>query len=429
MLTQIRRTFRKEGFARGAATLMTGTAVAQAIPIAISPILTRLFTPADYGVFALYAALVAWLSTAAAGRYEMAVMLPETEADADALVVLSALLAACFSFVLLIIIWFAHDWVAGVLGQPEIAPWLFLLPVSVMLTAVYNALNYWLNRRRNFRRMSANRVLQSGLGGGLQIAFGISRLGALGLILGQLIGVVITTAQIAFSFMKAMSSEKASLRQRLPHLMHRYRNHPAHLLPSHLIGATALQLPVFAVTFLYGTAIAGLYAFAYRLMVLPTSVIANALGDVYRQRASVSHRERGEFRSLFLITLGTAAAIGLGPLIISLIFAPALFAFVFGEEWRVAGDYARILAVATYFQFVFVPVDKGAIIVGATRYIFFWHLSRLICFSAVFLSSWLAGLSIEHSLMLFVLSNIVLYTADGVVEYRLSRSRAAKGKS
>ncbi len=428
MLSQIRRTFRKDGFARGAVTLMTGTAVAQAIPIAISPILTRLFTPEDYGIFALYAALVAWLSTAAAGRYEMAVMLPETDEDADALVVLSAILAASFSLVLFVIALFARDWIAGLLGQPEIAPWLFLLPLSVTLTAIYNALNYWLNRRRNFRRMSSNRVLQSGLGSGLQIALGTARFGALGLILGQLFGVLITTVQISLSFLKALSPGATSIRQRLPDLMRRYRNHPAHLLPSHLIGATALQLPVFAMSFLYGTATAGLYAFAYRLMVLPTSVIANALGDVYRQRASVSHREHGEFRRLFLATLATTAAIGIFPLLVSLVFAPALFAFVFGEPWRVAGEYARILAVATYFQFVFVPVDKGAIIVGATRYIFAWHLFRLVCFAGTFSASWIFSLSIEQTLILFVVSSIVLYMTDGVVEFRLSRMQTTEGK-
>jgi len=43
----------KSEFAKNVLTLMTGTTIAQAIPIAISPILTRIYTPEDFGVFAL----------------------------------------------------------------------------------------------------------------------------------------------------------------------------------------------------------------------------------------------------------------------------------------------------------------------------------------------------------------------------------------
>lgn len=422
MADHIRRLLRKDGFARGAITLMTGTTLAQAIPIAISPILTRLFTPEDYGVFALYTALVAFLSTGAAGRYELAIMLPESDDDADALVVLSAAIAAGFSLVLLVIVLFARDVIAEALGQARIAPWLFLLPVSVALAASYNALNYWLNRRRNFRRMSTNRVLQAGLGGALQIGFGASRIGGLGLILGQFLAVMVTTGQIAASFLRQLGPHQwTTLPDRLRTLIIRYKNHPTHLLPSHLIGAAALQLPLLAVSGLFGATTAGLYAFAYRLMVLPTSVIASALGDVYRQRASVAYRETGDFRRLFLLTLVTTAAIGAVPVVIFIIIAPTLFAVIFGEPWRVAGDYARILAVAAYFQFVFTPVDKGALIVGATRYILAWHVLRLIGIAGVFLAGWLFSLEVEKTLAMFVIVNIFVYLLDGIVEYRLSR--------
>ncbi len=217
---------------------MTGTTIAQAIPIAISPVLTRLFTPADYGVFALYGALVGFLSAAATGRYELAVMLPEHEEDADALVVMSALVAGAFALVLFLLVVVGRDWAADRLGHPEISPWLFLVPVSVFLVGCYNALNYWLNRNRDFRRMSANRMLQSGIGGGLQLSLGSFGVGAAGLIMGQFVAVGVTTLQIAVKFIRDVRARGMQrLGERMKRLFVLYINHPKHLLPAHWIGA------------------------------------------------------------------------------------------------------------------------------------------------------------------------------------------------
>ncbi len=42
---------------------MTGTTIAQAIPVAISPILTRLYSPDDFGVLALFMSIPLIFST------------------------------------------------------------------------------------------------------------------------------------------------------------------------------------------------------------------------------------------------------------------------------------------------------------------------------------------------------------------------------
>lgn len=403
---------------------MTGTTIAQAIPIAISPILTRLYEPTDYGVFALFVALVAFLSAAATGRYELAVMLPDTDDDADALVVLSAAIAAGFSAVLFAVVLLWRDWIASRLGHPEIAAWLFLVPMSVFVTGCYNALNYWLNRQKQYRRMSTNRMLQSGLGSVLQLGMGAARLGVTGLIIGHFIGVFVTAGLLAYGFVRSLAKRPVGdLKGRIRHLAARYRSHPYHLLPAQWIGAAALQLPVLAISALFGSATVGFYALASRIVFLPSILIANAMGDVYRQRASVLCRQNGEFRRLFLVTLGTAAVLAAVPAVVLFLIAPDLFALVFGEPWRAAGDYARILVVAAFFQFVFTPVDKGALIVGATRYIMAWHILRLTSFVAAILAGWGFSLSVEKTLMLFVAANVLLYVIDGMVEYRLAGLR------
>jgi O-antigen/teichoic acid export membrane protein len=416
------RNFGSSGFFADAATLAIGTTIAQVIPIAALPILARLFSPQDFGLFAVFAALVAVLATGASARYELAIILPDKEEDADALVIASAIISFLFSLILLFIALIASTPIANLLGKPQLGPFFLLVPLAVALTATYSALNFWLNRARNFKRMSANRIAQATLVNGSSLVLGFANVGVGSLLFGQLIGLFGTTVVLLYSFLRKKSFGMIScLILRSFQLLRTYKNHPQYLLPSHLIGTVAMYTPVLALSVLYGAAAVGYYFVAYRLVSLPTTIVAGAIGDVYRQRASVAYRNNGDFRGLFLTTLGTCVAIGIIPAILVAFTAPDVFALVLGEEWRISGEYAQFLVIAAYFQFIATPVDKGALIVGATRYIFVWHLLRLFAFTIVFGAGYYASLPISHVLMLFVGANIAVYGLDIFIEHQLSR--------
>ncbi|MBF4218060.1 lipopolysaccharide biosynthesis protein, partial [Vibrio anguillarum] len=123
-----------KSFSKNVLTLMTGTGIAQAIPIAIIPILTRMFSPEDFGLLALYAACVSILGVVATGRYEIAIMLPKDDEDARLLLQLSMLVALFFSLLISIPISIWNAQIARFLGNEDIAVWLYLVPVSVLFT-------------------------------------------------------------------------------------------------------------------------------------------------------------------------------------------------------------------------------------------------------------------------------------------------------
>jgi O-antigen/teichoic acid export membrane protein len=406
-------------------TLMTGTTIAQALSIAIGPILTRLYAPEDFGVWALYMAIVGVISAAATARYELAVVLPENDKDADALVVLSVLIATSFSLFTLMVVAVFNGPITKLLGNTALSPWLYAVPIGIFLTGAYNALNYWLNRHSRYNTMSQNRVLQTGIAGSTNIWLGWSNWGAAGLISGTIFAQAVTTAMLGKQFMTNRGStplSKTILRQ-CTELAVRYKHHPMHLLPAQWIGAAALQIPVFVISNAFGFAITGFYFMATRMISMPTLLIADAIGDVYRQQASVAYRERGQFRVLFFKTLTQSFIIAVVPFIALFVFAPNLFAFVFGEPWRVAGEYARILSVGAFFQFIFTPIDKGALIVGATKYIFFWHLARLLSFVIVALLTFRLNLNPTSFMVSLITINIMLYFVEGIVNYHYSKSK------
>jgi O-antigen/teichoic acid export membrane protein len=412
----------KKSSARHVGILASGTAIAQAIPIASSPILTRLYAPSDFGLSALYLACVSVLAVIATARYELAITLPESDEDAGLLVTFTIKLCLLISGFLYIPIAFFGEKIAIQLGSEELAPWLFLLPISIIATGFFNIFQFWLNRASQYRKMATNRILNAALTTTSNSIFGFAQLQG-GLVLGGAIGQVsaaIMAVRAALNVKDRPFSIQHSQAKQLA-IAKRYISHPKHIAPAQLIGVVAQQIPIFMVSNVFSLAIAGFFSLAYRLVSLPSGIVAGAIGDVYRQKIAVAYNERGEFRREFLATLKMTSLIAAPPFSILYFIAPELFAFVFGEKWRIAGEYAQILVVASFFQFIFTPIDKGAVVVGATRYIFGWHVTRLLAFMLLLLMSQTLQISVEFVLWTFVLINISLYIIDGIVEYHYAK--------
>lgn len=424
----MRKLIPKSRYARNVITLMTGTGLAQAIPIAITPILTRLYTPEDFGLVALFVACASVLSILATGRYELAITLPESDKEAANLLVLTLKLCAVTSFCLIIPIALLNEWIAEQLGNSEIAPWLYLLPISVMALGTYNAMQMWLNRYGLYKQMSMNRLQNSGYNAVINLSLGFIKFPA-GLIWASTFGQVLAALTALWrSYKQDEQLFSQSDWEAQKKISRRYQHHPKHILPGQLIGAVAIQIPIFVMTSVYSLAAAGFFALAYRLVVMPTSLIASSIGDVYRQRIAKEYQEKGEFRAVYLKTVKTTAVIALPICLLMYLFSPIIFSVVLGKEWYKAGEYAQILVIAVYFQMIFTPIDKGAVLVGATKYIFLWHLTRLVLLVMAYLASNILLLKIETFLWCLVIVNIFLYTLDGYIEFLYSKNYKSYSK-
>jgi O-antigen/teichoic acid export membrane protein len=411
----------KNQFAQNVIMLMAGTGLAQAIPIAIMPILTRLYTPEDFGLVALFVACSSILSTLATGRYELAITLQESDKEAANLMMLTIKLCGVVSLILTILIIMLNDQIAMKLGNSAIAPWLYLLPVSVFASGTFNAIHMWLNRCGFYKQMAMNRVENSGYNATINIGLGIINLPG-----GQIWAITLGTLFAAFKSLKQLQKRNQQLLKEVNWesqkiLARRYQNHPKHILPGQLIGAVAVEMPLLIISSSHSLAITGFFSLAYKLVVMPTALIASAIGDVYRQRIAREYQQKGEFKFVYLKTIGVTALFAFPSCILMYLFSPIVFSVVFGEDWLRAGEYAQILVVGVFFQMTFTPLDKGAVLVGATSYIFFWQLLRLFMFTIIYLASFYFKLSVYELLWCFVLINIFLYLVDGWVGYMYAK--------
>lgn len=295
---------KKREFGRNVITVMVGTILAQAIPIAIIPILTRLFTPEDFGLLALYGACASILGVVATARYEIAIMLPKKDADAKALLQVAITIAMCFALLLFPVIFTWGQKIALTLGNSAVEPWLYLLPISVFLTGTYQALTYWNNRLKQFKKTSVSRVSQSLSQGAVQVSLGFFSVVS-GLIIGQVVGVFSSVLYLVgkggFKKITVQQPLKNKLEQ-----MRMYSKFPKYGVFGALCDTAAVQMPVLLLTKFYSASITGMFSLTFRLLNLPSSIISSAINQVLFQKVvEISHSNPKALKSyiikLFLI--------------------------------------------------------------------------------------------------------------------------------
>lgn len=348
-----RRLLPTQAFARGVSVLVGGTAGAQLLAIAAAPLLTRLYAPEDFGLLAVYGGLLALFTVVASGRYQLAIPLPEAEREAADVLVLSLAVVALTTLASLLLVALGGGALAARLGVPALAPWMWLLPLGVALAGGYQAVNHWAVRTRAFPAIAATRIKQTLAQLSIQLA--ASPLGGGGLLLGHAAGQGVGALTLARPALRAAAGHRVS-RHGVWAAARRYRKFPLFSTWSGLFNTLGKQLPPLLFALLFSPVAAGLYALAHRVLAMPMSLIGEAVGKVFFSSAAQAHR-RGELGPLVAKVHASLAQIAMPPAIVLAIVGPDLFALVFGERWREAGEFARWMAPWLYLVFITSPLS------------------------------------------------------------------------
>lgn len=412
-------------FSRNVLVILTGTIAAQAITVLVSPLLTRLYTPADFGVYALFSSLLAILGALVAGRYELAITLPAEDRQGLALLALCALVALAVSAATVPVIYFGGGALVRWLGEPRLAPWLWILPGALFLTGVSAAARYWLLRTKAFRTISMNGVLRSLVAAALNVLFGFLAWTQFGLIGGLVLGLVVGTLFLMARIWKESEGEIRQLRwDALREQAAAQRKFPLYSTGSALVESGASQVPVFFFSSLFGAATVGHFALAQRMANLPLTLIATSIGDVFRQEASAVYARDGNCLRLFDRTLLRLFCLAAPAFIAALWLSPAVFNLVFGAEWRESGGFVQILAPALTLRFISSPLSSMFYI--GQRQALDFGIQAVLVFVMVG-TFWWAGRGTGWSTRQAVGAYSAIYSAKYLVELWLSR-RFARGE-
>lgn len=342
----------KSEFSRNVLTLMTGTTIAQAIPIAISPILTRIYTPEDFGVFALFFAITAIFGSIANGRYELAIMLPKKDEDAINIFALGFIITVAISILLLILVIEFHDYFLSLLSNEEIGIWLYFVPITVFFTGVWNILNYFNNRKKQYKDIAKATIIKSIILAIVQLSVGFIKQGAAGLISGQILSQMFANMQLIKNILKDKILVSQISKTKMIALARRYKNFPKYSMWAILANTLSQHLINILISAFYSVATLGFYSLVQKVLAMPTALIGSSIGQVFFQQATKEKVKTGRVVKAFSSTLKKLIIIGLPSFGILFFIIEDLFAFAFGEDWRVAGTYAQIVIPLFFIRFV-----------------------------------------------------------------------------
>jgi O-antigen/teichoic acid export membrane protein len=396
--------FRQDSFARRVFTLMSGTALAQATTLLVAPLLSRLFRPEDFGLFAMYVTLLSVSAPVIAVRYELAIVPAETDDDALGLVLLSLGISIVLGLVVMIGLE-QRSWLHAV-GLAPLAGYSLPIALGIVLNGTYQTLLQLKTREQKFRTIARSQLVQSTGAAVVQASTGalVSQSG-IALVAGQIVGTIVSCLGMGRSlrdgFRDWKTRHRGSYLQTLKTVAHRYRNHPIFLPWGGFVNALAQKLPVLMLSAFYGPFFLGLYAIADRLLKTPVSLVGQSSSQVFFQKMTERH-VKARMPRLILIWAGAMTLFSAVPFTLFYFFSRPLFALILGPKWAPAGALAAVLIPIYWGGLVVTPISTMLIVANRQK--------MLLGIQLLFLVAGFGSLWVGHRLFTNGAQTLMLYS-------------------
>lgn len=418
------RKFKENDFAKNIVTLLTGTTAAQIIPLALSPVLTRLYSPDDFGILALFFSICSILSVVAAGRYELSIVIPEKDEEAANIVFLSIFVSAVFALFLQIVFAVFNSEIASLLGNESISFWLYFVPLVVFMMSLYNILRYFSIRIKDFKNVAVTRAVKSAAGGAIKLVLGLVGFTSGGLVTGEVISQFFGNTSLIRNVYRRKELFAGVNRAKMAEEAKKYSDFPKFSLPGALSNSLSLNLNSFFLTSFFSLAVLGQYALVNKAVSVPLTIIGSSVSDAYFQRAARERNETGSAKNAFIQSAKYLSFIAVPVFLVLFFFGEVLFAFVFGDSWKIAGSYAKILSFLVAVRLVAAPLSVTMSTFEKQKTSLMLTLLQLILMVCVFVVSNIFSFDMEAFLTLYT----VMMTSFYLIMFTVCFNIAVRGR-
>ena len=412
------------GFARNVLKLMTGTVISQAVGILAIPIISRLYSPEDYGIFMKYLGIVMIASVFITFRYDYMIVLQKKKKNAVNLLVLALLITLCVSFLSLIIVLLIPDTLENLLKTEGLGRWLIYLPLSFLLFGIFQTFENYHLRKKDFNKLRSGTISQSLTKSIVNIGLGFISSIKGGLIYGYIAGqiMVITVFSIRRLKILLINIRKYFDWNHCKEMARKYRKTALPLIPSNVLGSLTNYLPFFLLAAFFSNDIAGIYGMSFNIVNLPMLAIGKALSDVsFKHTVDIINSENSLAEYIERI-FARLLVIAILPVLFLAIFAQPLFVFILGEEWRMTGLYVQILLPFFFFRFISIPITLF-VQTGKTHLLLYWQIMTLISTVTALMAGKFFMFSDVASIALLSISNTFCYIIIVVLNFKISGAK------
>jgi O-antigen/teichoic acid export membrane protein len=415
------QTIRKKEFSKNILTLMTGTAAGQIISLVTIPILTRLFSPEEFGIFAVFMGLSSILISIACGRYELAIMLPKNNNNAYQIFIISFYFVIFFSLLSLGIIYAFQDKIAMYFKIETYKDYLYFIPLSVFISGIYLMLSNWFTRFKDFKRIAVSKVMQSGTGVISKISFGVLKFNSTGLIIGDIIGQFFSVLYLLFKNKKQLSLEfyKKDFNVMKKEFLEN-KNFPLFSMPMAFLNSISIYILIYVFTVLFTASIVGFYLQANKVITYPLNFLTTSFTSVFYQKLTTTANKLKLYLYSYLISFFSACIICFP----FLFWGEEIFGFFLGKEWAYSGKMAQILIPITIAGFATRNVSSVFSLLKNQQISLIWQIIYLAVAIVIFYIY--SGDSLEHILLYYSLFGAFMYVFLGLTGYLLLKKNIHK---
>ena len=326
---------------------LSGTALAQLIHLLFTPVLTRMYSPEEFGALALLISLSGLVTALATAKYDFAIVIaPKDERSYldRAIFIISTAFMVFLALVSIALFFY---------GETQSAIICIFLSLMAFFRAKYQSKRAILNSFGQYSSMAQGKVIENSSNGLIAVLLSLLHINSVGLMIAKTLSFLLPS----FFYQKKASSFVEITKDNPIDVMKKHINFPKYSIASELLTQINLGFSIFAFTYLYGQEVAGHISMTTRVLSLPINFIGLAFLDVFREKATSDYNEHQSFRTIFIKFLLTLSSLAfLGFLTIS-IWGEELFITVLGNQWQTAGEFAAIAILLYSIRLVSSPLS------------------------------------------------------------------------
>lgn len=340
--------------------LLSGNILAQLITILFIPVITRLFSPADFGQYTLFIAILGFFGVISCLRYEIAISIPEKKQDAIHLVIGGSYILIGMVFISSIMVALAGLLFPFEIGKLGLTNNLKYIPLGLLLLGTYNLLSYYALREKNYSIVAQTKVAQVSFISLSQILF--HNFGAKALILGYVIGQTVGSISLFRKLKKDLFVTKISFKK-IKELLIEHKNFPLYSTWGAMLNNLGQSVPIVLFSLFFGAKIAGLYALSYRLLVVPLGTISSAVSSYFFSIAREQIANKKIDTTIFQI-ISILSKLSLPFFLVLLFLNKDIYSLIFGDKWGEVSTFVKILVPWLGCVFIISPISMFMEILG-----------------------------------------------------------------
>jgi O-antigen/teichoic acid export membrane protein len=401
--------------------LASGVGIGKAIGFLSMPIITRIYTPEDFGVLAVFTTAILLIVPLSTLLYSITIPLPKTDGIAVNIVFLCSVLIVFITGMLTMLFALFGDSIFGFFNMEEIAAYWWVLIIGIFAASFYELMTHWATRVKAFTEVAKTKIWQASISAVLKIGLGLLGFKPLGLLIGDVSQRGGGVVSLVKAFFKKLRDNLKYVRyNRVKFLLRYYVDLPIYRLPSQFLFKLSSQIPILFFAFQFGREPTGHLGLSLSMIALPMSLLGTTTGKAYyAEIAKIGEKKKEEILSITKKVTKRLFVLSILPTFILIFAAPLLFQIIFGAEWKQAGVFTSILAFYLLIQFITSPLVNVFTVFNLQRKFLEINIVRSMLMVAVFGISYLYSINVYNTLILYTIIISLHYIFTGYQVFKV----------